>query len=83
MNTHLVRTRGGAMIHRADCPSVQPRKRVKAPPWQFRSPDGGVPWLWADDKPESVIAWVTVRNGYRTCQHCRPITGELIGRWSV
>lgn len=84
MKTRLVRTSNGTVIHRADCPYVQPRQRVKAPPWQYRSPGPGVePWDWADDQSENVVAAVIVKFGYRTCQHCHPITAELTGRWSV
>lgn len=81
MKIKLARTRGGAMIHRADCPYIQPRQRVKAPPWQYRSPGPGImPWNWADDKSEGVIIATIAHFGYLTCKHCVPVGGwHLIG----
>jgi hypothetical protein len=71
------------MIHRADCPYVQPRKRVKADPWQYRSPGPGVmPWHWADDQTENVIVAVIAGYGYLTCAHCKPVDKNKLASWA-
>ncbi|OCB44712.1 hypothetical protein A5721_18760 [Mycobacterium vulneris] len=55
---HLVRTQGGAFIHRQDCPMA---RRGSA-----------MPWLWADGAPEEMVRRAIVQMGYRTCKSCVP-----------
>lgn len=59
MNVKLVRTRGGSMVHRADC------KRIKSV--------NIFSWEWADDKTEDEIIRCIIEFGYRTCKDCKPL----------
>lgn len=78
MQTSLARTRGGTMVHRADCRYAQPR------PYTIDRPHQSVyPWDWADSKSESLIAWVIVNHRYRTCRFCTPIDPKLLEGWRV
>lgn len=59
---HLVRTNGGAMIHRDSCNYVAGRNGSKA-----------VPWLWADKAPLEMVRRAVIQFGYRSCKVCMPL----------
>lgn len=62
MITRLVRTNRGTKIHRADCGQLSRCKKHKP-----------MPWNWADDKNEAIIASAVVQFGYQLCAYCNPV----------
>lgn len=61
---NLVRTRGGAVIHRSDC--------------QYNRSGRGVPWLWADTVSINDIQHAVDQLGYHVCTVCQPIPEHTV-----
>jgi len=64
---HLVRTRGGAMIHREDC--------------RHAASKGAYPWMWADGKTHGEIRSQVLRMRFDLCRKCRPTDGRGVIPW--
>lgn len=62
MDVKLARNRDGTMIHRIDCPIRGVTSR---------------PWLWADDQSPEAVCAVMMRNNYRACRRCKPLTDDF------
>jgi len=63
---HLIRTRGGLMVHREDCRYAETR---------------GVPWLWAGGKTHSEIRAAVLKTNMSVCHICRPTDGRGVIPW--
>lgn len=61
----LVRTKGGAVLHRDTCPRV-----VMAVTSSAR------PWAWADDVPWGSVTYAVTTGAIRVCKVCRPLEGR-------
>ncbi len=59
LTVHLVRTGGGAMVHRSDC--VHVHRPVKS-----------VPWLWAEGREVEEVQRAMPLVGAQACRDCHP-----------
>ena len=56
---HLVRTRGGLVVHLDTC--------------RYAQSNIALPWLWARGRPLDELRGTVLRIGLRTCGHCKPL----------
>ena len=59
LDVHLVRTGGGALVHRSNCRAVQ--RPVKS-----------IPWLWAEGREVDEVERAMPLVGARACLDCHP-----------
>jgi hypothetical protein len=63
MTTRLVRTKGGAVVHRASCTTIDPNAVTSTV----------APWLWAEGRTDTEIQQAIAMVGARACKICKPV----------
>lgn len=68
--TALVRTRGGQMVHAANCRAIKSKPDV-------------VPWQWANGRGQAEVEDAITEFGLVTCGTCKPFKPKGEARWGL